>query len=721
MNPRSSALPAPRAADPAGLPEMGLATIENGRLVEADASLCRIFACPPGVGLAGCPLDSLATEGEAARLRRHLREAGLGAAPIRFVFQGRRHDGTSVDLEVCVVPTAPGSGGAVFASFLDRNRRSKPRESRIADRQGDSRYERLFEVSGLFLWEMDLAQVWQRLQSWKGKGIGDIERHLREHPQEMDELLRLTHINSASDGARRLLRIDRRHTPPAAFVPILREQVAAIWDGCEQLHSEVSITAGDGKTLVGVLSMRLPRSEEEARHSAAALFDITERKAAEIRLAYLARFDPLTDLANRATFVERLAESMARARRSGTGIALHFLDLDRFKEVNDRLGHRAGDALLRAVGERLKGAVRETDTVARFGGDEFAVLQTDVSDATGVDLMAAKLIQVFAAPFRIERRQLNVTTSIGITVGPPPNRDSETMMVQADLALYRAKAEGRNRYKFHSEEMNQEVRARAALADQMREAIEAREFVLHYQPQIDILDGSLIGLEAHLRWPRSDKEMLRASSFLRLAEETGLIVPLGEWMLGEACRQLQAWTLAGIAPPRLAVRASSRQLKSEIDFEATLRAALEDSGIAPSSLELELSESVLGEMERAPEDPIARLRRMGVGVAIEGFGTGSCSLGYLTSFRVSRLKIARQFVHDILSNTANGALVRAILGVAREIDLEAIAEGVETRAQAELLAELGCRQMQGACFGQPVPAAAIEPVLKSGQIAGPAS
>jgi diguanylate cyclase (GGDEF)-like protein len=706
----SPALQALRAADRAESSQMGYAIIEHSRLIETDANLRRIFACPPGEDLSGRPVEDLALGEEAERLERFLRQAETGKNPILFAFRGRRRDGSAVELEVCAVRAARDGRAAVFLSFLDRGGWDPLRSTpwRL-----DSNYERVFDGSGLYLWNANLAPIWRRLQTLKAQGVGDIARHLREHRAEADELLSVMRFNSASEGARRLFKIDGRRGASGRLAPILNEQIAAIWDGRKHLHSEIHVSAADGKSLVVILSMQVPQSEAAAQHCAVALFDITERKAAEVRLAYLARFDSLTDLPNRATFVERLAESMARARRGGTGIAVHFLDLDQFKEVNDRLGHRAGDSVLRAVGQRLKKAVRETDTVARFGGDEFAVLQTDVADASGVDLLASKLIHVFAEPFFIEHRQLTISTSIGITVGPAPDRDPETMMGQADLALYRAKAEGRNRYKFHSEEMNQEVRARSALAEQMRGAVEAGGFLLHYRPQIDVPSGTLIGLEAHLRWPRGDREILPPSSFLRLAEETGLIVPLGGWALREACRQLLFWRQTGIAPPRLVVRVSSRQLGSETDFETTLRSALGASGTPATSLELELSESVLGDLERVSEDPIARLRRTGVGIAIEGFGTGSCSLGYVTSFRVSRLKIAHQFVHDILSNAAHVALVRAILRVAQEMGFEAIAEGVETKAQADLLATLGCRQMQGAYFGQPVPAEEIESILRA--------
>lgn len=727
-------MPSPAAPRPALPPVMielldgfatGLALIQDGRVLYANAPLTDIFGYAPSELLALEGLAALAVAEDRAlledALRRCLADAS-GQAPC--IFRGRRKDGMPVDVELAATTMTLDGRAVLLTQISDVTERRMMAARAIEAEARHRQSERLLDGAEVYLWEEDLSQVWAALQRLRTRNPGDIGRHLREHPalaEELMGLLRISHLNAA---AARLLGIDRQAGTDAVLTPetrrllapIFREQLIAIWDGEAQLRRDVPLPGPEGMALAGLLTMRMPRSEAAARQTAVVLLDITERKAAESRLAHLARFDSLTGLPNRATFTERLTEAMARARRGGGGLAIHLMDVDGFKEVNDTLGHPAGDALLQAIGQRLQGAIRSTDTVARLGGDEFAIIQTDVVEASGVDLLASKLLRRLAQPYVIAERRLTVSMSIGITLLSPRIRDPEMMMAHADLALYRAKQEGRNRYRFHSLEMEREIRARATLAGQLRDAIETDQLLLFYQPQIAYPEGEVIGLEALLRWRRGDGELLRPASFLRIAEETGLIVPLGNWALRAACRQMRAWMEAGIAPPLLAVNVSARQLRSESDFETVLRRALTEFGLAPGQIELELTEDVLADAARESEDPVEELRRLGVGVAIDDFGTGSSSLGYLTAFRFSRLKVAHQFVHDILSNAGNLATVRASLRLAEEIGLRAIAEGVETRAQADLLAGLGCHEMQGRFFGRPAPAAAIEPLLRAGRL-----
>jgi diguanylate cyclase (GGDEF)-like protein/PAS domain S-box-containing protein len=704
---------------------VGLAVIQEGRLLYANAPLCDLFGYEPGVLLDLEVPQALAIAEDRALVEEALSRCLLAeGGQVPCIFRGRRKDGAEIDVELAGTAISVAGRAAVLAHLCDVTPR-RVLAARVIEAEARHRQsERLLDAAEVFLWEEDLSEVWAALQRLRARNLGDIGRHLREHPalaEELMSLLRISHLNAAST---RLLGIDRNSAADAGLpakarrilAPIFREQLIAIWDGASELRCDVALPTPEGNTLIGLLTMRMPRSEAAARQAAVVLLDITERKAAESRLAHLARFDSLTGLPNRATFTERLTEAMARARRGGGALAIHLMDVDGFKEVNDTLGHAAGDALLQAIGQRLQGAIRSTDTVARLGGDEFAIIQTDVTEASGVDLLASKLLRRLAQPYVIAERRLNVSISIGITLLSPRIRDPEMMLAHADLALYRAKQEGRNRYRFHSLEMEREIRARTTLAGQLREAIETDQLLLFYQPQIAYPAGEVIGLEAILRWRRGDGELLRPASFLRIAEETGLIVALGKWALRAACRQMKAWTEAGIAPPLLAINVSARQLRGESDFEAVLRAALAEFDLAPARLELELTEAVLADVAREPQDPVEELRRLGVGVAIDDFGTGSSSLGYLTAFRFSRLKVAHQFVHDVLSNTGNLATVRASLRLAEEIGLRAIAEGVETRAQADLLASLGCREMQGRFFGRPVPAAAIEPLLRAGRI-----
>ncbi len=698
---------------------LGVAVARGDRLLHVNPRLREILGYGRGEPVEGLALADLVATEDFAAFAEALRRASAGFDAGERLFRARRRDGTPIEMDVRAWPAALDGHPAVFLSFLDLTPHRAAMSEALARGR---RYEALFHGCEVFIWDQDLSALWLALEQLRQRGIGDIARHLRETPGRAEELAGLVRLNECNEaGAKLFDALDDTWVPgsaalPRALEPILREQIAALWDGRPVLRSEVALPVPGGGSLFGALSMRMPQSAAAARHSAVVLFDITERKAAEARLAYLARFDSLTDLPNRATFIERLREAMARARRGGTGVAIHFLDLDRFKDVNDTLGHAAGDALLQAVAQRLKSSVRTTDTVARFGGDEFAVIQTDIGEPAGIDLLASKLIQALGQPYPIAGRELTITTSIGITLFSPQVRDPEAMMAHADLALYRAKEEGRNRYKFHSPEMDREARARLLLAGQLRQAIEGDRLALFYQPQVEMPGGRIIGLEALLRWRRGAEELLRPVSFLRIAEEMGLVVPLGHWVLREACRQLRAWTETGIAPPRLALNVSARQLRGESDFEPLLRGALEEFGVAPSRIELELTEAALAETARGGEDLIEELRRIGVAVAIDAFGTGYSSLGYLTAFRFSRLKIARHFVHDILSNAGNLAIVRAILRLAEELELRTIAQGVETFAQAQMLASLGCREMQGFCFGRPMPAAAIEPLLRAGRV-----
>ncbi|HKF63900.1 MAG TPA: EAL domain-containing protein [Dongiaceae bacterium] len=708
----------------------GLALVQDGRFLYANGPLSDIFGYEPAELLALAGLQDLADAEDGTLIEDTLRRCLDGEeGHMPCIFRGRRKDGSVIDVELAGAVMSIDGRAAVLAHLRDVTQRRMLAARAIEAEARHRQYERLLDTAEVFIWEEDLSGVWAALQRLRGQNLGDIGRHLREHPALAEELMSLLRINHLNAASARLLGIDRDR-PGASSLPdetrrmlaaIFREQLVAIWDGLHELRCDVVLPRAPDKPLTGLLTMRMPQTEAAARQTAVVLLDITERKAAESRLAHLARFDSLTSLPNRATFTERLTEAMARARRGGGGLAIHILDIDGFKAVNDTLGHPTGDSLLQAIGKRLKGTVRSTDTVARLGGDEFAIIQTDVTDASGVDLLASKLLRRLAQPYTIAERRLNVSVSIGITLLSPRIRDPEMMMAHADLALYRAKQEGRNRYRFHSLEMEREIRARTTLAGQLREAIETDQLLLYYQPQVAYPGGEVIGLEALLRWRRSDGELLRPASFLRIAEETGLIVPMGQWALRAACRQLHDWTQAGIEPPLLAVNVSARQLRSESDFEAVLRATLREHGLAPSQLELQLTEAVLADAARESEDPVEELRRLGVGIAIDDFGTGSSSLGYLTSFRFNRLKVAHQFVHDILSNSSDLAIVRASLRLAEEIGLRAIAEGVENRAQADLLASLGCHEMQGRFFGRPMPAAAVEPLLRAGRIQHPAT
>lgn len=444
--------------------------------------------------------------------------------------------------------------------------------------------------------------------------------------------------------------------------------------------------------------------------------DITARKAAEAALRAQARHDQLTGLPNRHAFLERLEEAFASSRRGAGAFAVLYLDLDGFKDVNDTLGHVEGDRLLQAVAARLKSNVRATDCTARFGGDEFAVLQTGPNDPSDAGALAAELTKCLAAPYRLDNNEVRITASVGISFFNSEIADPDEMLTQADLALYRAKEEGRDRYCFHSAELDRHVRERVALTNELRAALENNELELYYQPQVELASGRIVGLEALVRWNHPQRGLLMPEVFIPIAERTGSIFALGRWVLGQACRQVKAWRDRGIAPPLLAINVSAAELHDYAKFEQFLADGLQRWGIAPSDIELELTESVLMETTQMHSDALARIKELGTSIAIDDFGTGYSSLAYLSAYPLSRLKIAQQFVLGIPDNAGDVAITRATLSLARELGVKVIAEGIETEAQFDFLVSAGCTVGQGFCFSRAVQVGHATELLRRGFI-----
>jgi diguanylate cyclase (GGDEF)-like protein/PAS domain S-box-containing protein len=439
--------------------------------------------------------------------------------------------------------------------------------------------------------------------------------------------------------------------------------------------------------------------------------DITQSKRAAEKIAAMARTDSLTGLPNRDAFLERLVLEFARARRSGTQFAVLYLDLDHFKDINDTLGHPTGDKLLRVVGERLKDCVRETDMVARFGGDEFAVLQVDISGNGDVEALASKIGDVLAKPYTIDGNEVSTSVSIGVVPCRGEIAGADAMMMKADLALYRAKNEGRNQYRFHVAALDDETRERMVIAEDLRHAVARHELELYYQPQVELETGAIIGFEALIRWNHPKRGLLLPAAFIPIAETSGSILTIGEWVVSQACRQITAWNKLGIAPPIVAVNLSGAQFKLASQLDKIVLTNLDCCRIPPGQLELELTESVLIETAQRHSDAFLRLKQVGVRLAIDDFGTGYSSLDYLRSFRVSRLKIDRRFVSDVTSNADDAAIVRATIGLAHALGIEVLAEGVETAAQRDFLLAAGCKLAQGYYFGQPMPVKAATALL----------
>jgi diguanylate cyclase (GGDEF)-like protein/PAS domain S-box-containing protein len=433
--------------------------------------------------------------------------------------------------------------------------------------------------------------------------------------------------------------------------------------------------------------------------------DITAQRRSEQRIHRLAYFDNLTGLPNRELFFDRFDHAIQRAQRHGTHLALLFLDLDRFKNVNDTLGHPVGDQLLRAVAERLQQLVRSEDTIARLGGDEFTLLLESVDRRDYISQVAAKVVQSLAQPFDIDGHRLHIGASVGISLYPHDGTDATSLVKHADSAMYQAKAAGRNNFQYYSAALSLHTSEQVALEAQLRRAVKQREFVLHYQPQFDH-EARIIGVEALIRWLDPERGLVSPNRFIPMAEETGLIVPIGEWVLQQACRQMAEWHAQGAGGLRVSVNIAGPQL-IRTDIVATVQAALDDSGLAPQALELELTETFIMEHVTQTFETLGALRALGVRVAIDDFGTGHSSLATLKRLPADTLKIDRAFVNDLPDDRNDVAIARAILAMSRELDLETVAEGVETEAQRAFLGSEGCTLFQGYLFAPPLPAAEI--------------
>jgi diguanylate cyclase (GGDEF)-like protein/PAS domain S-box-containing protein len=449
------------------------------------------------------------------------------------------------------------------------------------------------------------------------------------------------------------------------------------------------------------------------------IIDVNERKAAEEKIALLARTDSLTGLANRATFIERLHQSFASSKRAESPFAVLYLDLDRFKDINDTRGHPAGDLLLREVAERLKNAVRKNDVVARLGGDEFAVLQTDIGDPADAGALAGKIRDSLGMPYKIAGSELHITASIGISPFSPDTSEPDAMLAQADLALYRAKEEGRNQYRFHSEDLDRQVSERVALAEELRSAIEHSEIEVYYQPQVELSSGNIVGMEALVRWNHPTRGVLAPADFIAVAERTGTMRALGQRILENACRQMKLWRDQGIGPPVIAVNVSILQLKAGTEFIRDVTGTLAKAGVAPSDLELDVTESMLARMTLSQNDVLDRLQQLGVRIALDNFGTEYSSFDYLRTYRVNHLKVARQFIEKATEDPKQAATIRAIIRVARELGIQVIAQGVETKEQRALLISIGSPTAQGFYFSEPVRAQRATELLTRGAIERP--
>jgi diguanylate cyclase (GGDEF)-like protein/PAS domain S-box-containing protein len=440
--------------------------------------------------------------------------------------------------------------------------------------------------------------------------------------------------------------------------------------------------------------------------------DITERKRAEETIKHLAYHDVLTHLPNRTLFKDRLTQALAQAHRKGRMVAVLFLDLDQFKVVNDTVGHAEGDRLLQRVAKRLAGLVREGDTVARVGGDEFVLLLAEAVEVEDAVEVAERILESFKGPWTLQGQEFRVTTSIGIATYPSDGEDAESLLRNADTAMYRAKEHGRDNYQLYTPAMNARIAERLALENSLRHGLERGEFVVYYQPQVNIGSGQVAGVEALVRWEHPERGLVLPAEFIPAAEETGLIVPLGEWVLRTACAQNKAWQEEGLPAMRVAVNLSARQFQQRNLMEVVAR-ALQETGLAPHLLQFEITEGIAMHDVDFTVPMLRRLRAMGVQFAIDDFGTGYSSLAYLKRLPIDAVKIDRSFVSDLTVDADDAAIASTVITMAHSLKLSVIAEGVETEEQLAFLSRRRCDEMQGYLFSRAVPAEEIGKILRA--------
>jgi diguanylate cyclase (GGDEF)-like protein len=432
-----------------------------------------------------------------------------------------------------------------------------------------------------------------------------------------------------------------------------------------------------------------------------------------LQFSHLASHDALTDLPNRLLLADRLARALALAHRHYRRLAVLFLDIDHFKSINDSLGHQRGDELLRAVARELVNCVRTSDTVSRHGGDEFVVLLAEMERGQDAAVCARKIIAALARPHMLSGQELRITVSIGISVYPDDGDDAETLLKTADMALYQAKAEGRDGYQFFTPDLNVRAVERRLIETGLRSALDRQEFELHYQPKMDLRTGVVVGAEALIRWRHPDRGLVEPAQFVRIAEECGLIKPIGRWVVREACLQAQAWQDAGLGAIPVSVNVSAVEFGAK-DFLGNLIEILKETGLDPRSLEIELTESVLMAHVEASNAVLNALKNLGVHLAIDDFGTGWSSLSYLRHFPIDALKIDKSFVQGISSSSGTAPIVRAMISMGKSLKLRIIAEGIETRDQLAFLQSEDCAEGQGYLFSRPLAAEPFARMLETG-------
>ncbi len=661
----------------------------DGRFLATNEAYCAM------IGYSREELLALTIEDVAAIEPAHFAESRMQSIVTkgfdRFETQHRRKDGISIDIEGSVSFQRETGQFLCFARDITRQKQDE-----AALQASERKYRDLFDATQDAILVIDPCRknlLSANASALKMFGVTDERDFLSRPPWDYSPIWQPDGRLSAEKA---------------------EEMLATALCSETHLFEWVHVRADGTEFPADVLLTKVTRSDETLLY--ATLRDITERKRADQRIARMAHYDSLTGLVNRLVFVRALERRIVRGQQDGSSFAVLYLDLDHFKDVNDTRGHPVGDELLMIMAERLQENVRPDDTVARFGGDEFAILLNDITEAAKAEPVAERIASALAEPVMIEANRIYSGATIGIAVYGPDSPDAETMLAHADVALYRAKAEQRGTYRFFTEGMDAEVQARVSASAELREALRANQFFLMYQPQVDIGESRIVGLEALIRWRHPTLGIVGPNQFIAEAEWNGLIVPLGRSVVREACLQARRWLDADIELPPIAVNLSGVQFKRPLELEKDIAMNLAEFAVPPRLLELELTESVLMEASRDHNDLLLRLREAGHRIAVDDFGTGYSSLDYLRCHHVDRIKIAQTFIKDLGIEPGNDAIVRAALSLARELNIEVVVEGVETLAQLELLRRWGGRIVQGYYFAKPLPVDEVTPLLRHGWI-----
>lgn len=576
-------------------------------------------------------------------------------------------------------------------------------------RKNEERFKQLFDNSEVSIWNEDFSKVLDTLDRLRHEGVSDLGQYLKKNKDKAWELAAMVKVLQVNEATLKLFGAKNRgeffdrinETFAANTIDIFINGIHAIWEKKKAFRSEAIYRTLDGKEIDCIISFQIPETKEGFQSIPVTLVDITHRKQNEARIWRQGNFDSLTGLVNRNLFSDRLSHALDCAERSQTRVALLYIDLDGFKHVNDTLGHLVGDKLLQEASQRLLKHMRKSDTVARLGGDEFAVLLPENNSPYDIEAAVNKILINLAQPYHLEGRDSFVSASIGITIYPDDGNNAVTLMRKADSAMYRAKKKGRNNFQFFTSEIDDEVMRRKELEEALHSALKNGEFFINYQPVINIENGDVNCAEALLRWKHPEKGIVSPMEFISLAEEIGLIVPIGEWVLREACRDAMTWAITEKKPPCVAVNVSSRQFQRQ-NVPELVKSALQETGLPAERLTLEITESLLLANDETTLKQLQEIRNSGVQLSIDDFGTGYSSLSYLKKFPVTTLKIDRSFIMNLPTASEDVALVNAILSMAKSLSLNVVAEGVETEAQNKFMKSTNCQYLQGYLHSKPL-------------------